>query len=114
FTFKLMHTLGLDNLGKGIKPGLNRNEAYELCIALPPLAEQHRIVAKVDELMALCDQLEQQSEHQLDAHQQLTEPLLSALLNPAASALTNATSAQELNDNWQRLAQHFDLLFSGP
>src|SRR5690606_13950331 len=72
-----------------------------LPIPVPPLAEQHRIVAKVDELMALCDQLEQQSEHQLDAHQQLTETLLSALLTPAAGALTDATSAQELSDNWQ-------------
>jgi type I restriction enzyme S subunit len=58
FSFKLFHTLGLDTLGKGIKPGLNRNEVYVLPVAVPPLAEQHRIVAKVGELMALCDRLE--------------------------------------------------------
>jgi len=40
------------------KPGLNLDNIRSLPIPLPPLAEQHRIVAKVDELMALCDQLE--------------------------------------------------------
>lgn len=79
-------------------------ECFEMPI--PPLAEQQRIVAKVDELMALCDQLEQQSEHQLTAHQQLTDTLL--------ATLTDSANALELNDNWQRLANHFDLLFSGP
>ena len=40
------------------KPGLNLDNIRSLRIALPPLAEQQRIVAKVDELMALCDRLE--------------------------------------------------------
>lgn len=85
---------------------LNLGDIPKLKLPLPPLAEQQRIIAKVDELMALCDQLEQQSEHQLTAHQQLTDTLL--------ATLTDSADAQELNDNWQRLANHFDLLFSGP
>ena len=39
-------------------PGISREDILGYRIALPPLAEQHRIVAKVDELMALCDELE--------------------------------------------------------
>ena len=37
---------------------LNQTILLNLPLGLPPLAEQHRIVAKVNELMALCDQLE--------------------------------------------------------
>ncbi|EPP4297774.1 restriction endonuclease subunit S [Vibrio navarrensis] len=73
-------------------------------LPFPPLAEQHRIVAKVDELMALCDQLEQQTEASLDAHQVLVETLL--------ATLTNSQDATELMANWARISEHFDTLFT--
>ncbi|RRW08412.1 restriction endonuclease subunit S [Stutzerimonas stutzeri] len=104
YVFKLFHTLGLDSLGKGIKPGLNRNEAYALVVAIPPLAEQHRIVAKVDELMALCDRLEGQQADAESAHAQLAQALL--------GSLTQATDAEDFAASWQRLAEHFHTLFT--
>ncbi|SDI40968.1 type I restriction enzyme, S subunit [Bradyrhizobium sp. Rc2d] len=58
FLLNALTALDLDKLGKGVKPGLSRSEAYDQIIAIPPLAEQHRIVAKLDELMGLCDRLE--------------------------------------------------------
>ncbi|HFQ5058632.1 TPA: restriction endonuclease subunit S [Vibrio vulnificus] len=73
-------------------------------LPFPPLAEQHRIVAKVDELMALCDQLEQQTEASLDAHQVLVETLI--------ATLTNSQNATELIANWARISEHFDTLFT--
>jgi hypothetical protein len=52
----------------------------EARIPLPPLAEQHRIVAKVDELMALCDQLEQQLSQAEQSRRGLLEAVLQELL----------------------------------
>jgi len=73
-------------------------------IALPPLAEQHRIVAKVDELMALCDQLEQQQTNTNEAHQTLVDTLL--------GTLTNAENPAAFEEAWQRIAYHFDTLLT--
>ena len=51
-------------------------------IPLPPLAEQKRIVAKVDELMGLCDRLETQLTSAQTESRRLLESLLHEALTP--------------------------------
>jgi len=64
---------------KYLRPGILQN----ILIPLPPLAEQHRIVAKVDELMALCDQLEASlTTAQTEATRLLESVLHNALQDP--------------------------------
>ena len=55
---------------------VNNNTLKEQTIPLPPLAEQKRIVAKVDELMALCDRLEAQQQEQETRHADLARASL--------------------------------------
>lgn len=57
-------------------------------VALPPLAEQHRFVAKVDELMALCDQLEQQLSQAEQSRRGLLEAVLQEVLVEPQADLT--------------------------
>lgn len=58
FCFYLLKTLRLGNLNKSTAiPGLNRQDAYDLEISLPPISEQTRIAAKLDELLAQVDTL---------------------------------------------------------
>lgn len=85
-------------------PRLGTDKARAAPFSLPPLAEQRRIVAKVDELMALCDALEGESAAALAAHQTLVETLLATLVNSAHPA--------DLAANWSRLEAHFDTLFT--
>ena len=83
--------------------GLSKKVLELFEFPIPPLKEQHRIVAKVDKLMALCDQLEQQTLTSIDAHATLVETLL--------ETLTNSANAAELEQNWARISEHFDTLF---
>lgn len=71
---------------------------------LPPLAEQKRIVTKVDELMALCDALEKETREAKTAHEKLVRELLATLVD--------IQNADGLVENWSRVEEHFDTLFN--
>jgi len=83
---------------------VNQGHIGSLSVPFPPLAEQHRIVAKVDELMALCDRLEARQADADSAHTQLVQALL--------DSLTQARDAEDFAQSWQRLAEHFHTLFT--
>jgi type I restriction enzyme S subunit len=72
------------------QPTLNISLIEATPIPLPPLAEQHRIVAKVDELMVFCDQLEQQLSHAEQSRRGLLEALLQEALADSCPSLAPA------------------------
>lgn len=75
-----------------------------LPFAIPPLAEQKRIVAKVDELMVLCDTLEAQQANAESARTRLVQALL--------DSLTQTSDGDDFGGSWQRLSKHFHTLFT--
>jgi type I restriction enzyme S subunit len=66
-----------------------------LLTPVPPLAEQRRIVAKVDELMALVDALENQLATTRTAGAALLEAAIHELLNPTAEIIPFPSSERE-------------------
>ena len=68
------------NAAGGAQPNLNVSKITSTVIPLPPLAEQHRIVAKVDELMAICDQLKEKLKQSQETQVQLTDALVDRAL----------------------------------
>ena len=107
YLLNLLKALKANFIGQGAggaQPNISREKIVATVAALPPLAEQHRIVAKVDELMALCDRLESEQTNSAAAHAQLVETLL--------CTLTQSTDAADFEANWKRIAEHFDTLFT--
>jgi type I restriction enzyme S subunit len=70
----------------GLK-NVNSTELAALSIPVPPLGEQHRIVAKVDELMTLCDRLEARLSSAGDTRRDLSDALLAEALSPVEAGV---------------------------
>jgi type I restriction enzyme, S subunit len=88
----------------GAQPNISREKIIAAVIALPSLAEQHRIVERVNELMALCDELEKEQTNSNTAHEKLVEVLL--------NSLTDAKNSDDFKETWQRVAGCFETLFT--
>lgn len=91
---------------KSMIPGFSRDDLELAAYPVLPIEEQSRIVAKVEELMALCDKLE--------AQQQARRILQNALRQSTLQAVAKTTSPHELQSTWTRLAENFGRLFHAP
>lgn len=88
----------------GIIGGVSIAKFVEIPIPLPPLNEQHRIVAKIDQLMARCDALENLRNER--------EKMRLATHAAALSQLLDITGNGSADDAWAFIAQHFDDLYA--
>ena len=94
-------------MGRGIAfPSVSRQQIDDIPVPLPPLAEQHRIVAKVDELMALCDRLE--------AAQTERESRRDKLAAASLHRLNNGANADEFREHARFHLRHLPRLTTRP
>jgi type I restriction enzyme S subunit len=107
---KLIFREGFQRFNSGMKgaaiPHLDTKAILAEVVGLPPLAEQARIIDRVDELMRLCDALEAKGRLEAEQHARLLGTLL--------GTLTDSSTPEELAANWQRVSDHFDLLLDRP
>jgi len=106
FLFKILPARAKAGISKNAIKGntLNSKSLAKLLIPLPPLPEQLRIVSKVNELMVLCDQLEQKYINSNQIHKKLLKLLL--------DSLAKYTDANKFKDTYQLIYSHFDILFT--
>jgi restriction endonuclease S subunit len=86
--------------------GFNKKDLAKVKFRIPPLAEQKRVVAKVDELMALCDELEEK--------QQRKATITTKLRGSSFSALRQAETPDDLAAAWERISTNWSHLTNHP
>jgi type I restriction enzyme S subunit len=87
-------------------PAINDGKFYSGPVPVPPIAEQRRIVEKVNQLMALCDELEERQHRRVEARVRLNRASL--------HHLTAATDDTQLAEHWRRIRDNFHRLYDAP
>ena len=85
---------------------INKTQLRSCPVPVPPAAEQHRIVARVDELMGLLDRLE--------TARNTRNTTRVAARDAALAALRQAETPEEVDAAWNRLAERLDDLITDP
>ena len=88
------------------QPKLALKRICDSLFPLPPFEEQKRIVAKVDHLMRLCDELEERQQKKREARIRLNQSALDHLLA--------SSTPEDFNAHWQRICDNFNLLYDTP
>ena len=96
----------LENFKGSAQGGINLGFAEKTIIPIAPLAEQHRIVAKVTRLMALCDELE--------TRQQQERVGCFKLGTASLTALRDAINCEDFERSWTLVCNAFDLILDCP
>ncbi len=101
YLYHLLKYLDLPKLAKGVKPGINRNDVYAIKAPIPPLPEQKRIVAILDEVFAGIDKAIANTQQNLANARELFESYLNSIFT-------------QKNEGWpeQKLGDVFDITSS--
>ena len=97
FFFYLLSIQELTKLAKGVKPGINRKEVYAKTVRVPPLPEQQRIVAILDEALVGLAAAITRAEKNIKNARELFDSHLNSIFDE------NAPGKNELS-GWRRLA----------
>jgi len=79
FLYYVLKQQNLPSLARGVKPGLNRNEVYEISFSLPPLDEQKKIVNEIEKIFKKINEIQKLNDLKFKNYNEILNTMLNKL-----------------------------------